>query len=198
MGSRPLGRNRLWIRQGLWLGVIGFFASVIVTLLSEAASRVLNMGAAAVVLVCIIAVGVLFDIVGIAVASADPVPFNAMAAKRVAGARHALRLVRNAGRVTAICNDVVGDIAGIVSGAAGAAIAIRLYTLRPALPEVWMSVGVVSLTAALAIGGKAWGKSFGIHSSTMVTLRAGVVLKWLEDKLGLVLFADSNGRRRGN
>lgn len=196
MGNGQHGRKRGWIRQGLLFGLIGFIASAAVTLLSEAASRVLNMGAAAIVLVSIIAVGVLFDIVGIAVASADPVPFNAMAAKRVPGARQALRLVRNAGRVTAICNDVVGDIAGIVSGAAGAAIAIRVYTLHPSVPAVWASVGVVSLTAALAIGGKAWGKAYGIHSATAVTLRAGRALKWFEDRLGLVLFAEA--KRRSN
>lgn len=198
MASGPVGRRALWIRQGLLFALIGFSVSAVVTLLSEAASRVLNMGAAAVVLVCIIAVGVLFDIVGIAVASADAVPFNAMAAKRVPGARQALRLVRNAGRVSAVCNDVIGDIAGVVSGSAGAAIAIRIYALNPEFPEVLVSVGIVSLTAALAIGGKAWGKAYGIQSSTAVTLRAGAVLKWFEDRLGLVLFREPGSKRRSS
>ena len=73
-----------------------------------------------------IALGILFDVVGLAVATADASPFHSMAARKVPGAQESIRLLRNAERVSSICNDVVGDICGVVSGAASATIALQI------------------------------------------------------------------------
>lgn len=198
MGSRPLVR-RSQLRQGLTFGLTAMVVSALVTLASSAASRRLTVLIAVAVLLLIIAIGVLADIVGVAIATADAAPFNAMATKRVPGARQALRLIRNASRASAIFNDVIGDIAGTVAGAAGAAIAVRVYVQHPGLPESLLSALIVSLTAGLTIGAKAVGKEYAISSSTSVTLRAGAFLKALEDRFGLVLFADqaNRGNRAG-
>ena len=58
-----------------------------------------------------------------AVATANEKPFHSMASRKVPGALEAIRLLRNAERVSSICNDVVGDICGVVSGSASATIA---------------------------------------------------------------------------
>ena len=71
---------------------------------------------ATLILLLFIALGILFDIIGVAVTAANPKPFNSMAAHRVKGAKEALYLIRNAEKVASFCNDVVGDICGIVSG----------------------------------------------------------------------------------
>ena len=84
--------------------------------------------AAALILALFIALGILFDIIGVAVTAADPRPFHSMAAHREKGAKEALMLLRNAGRVSSVCNDVVGDICGIVSGTTAAVIVTRLQT----------------------------------------------------------------------
>lgn len=191
--SSAVRRSRL--RQGLVFGLTAILVSAAVTSVSAVASRVLTVIAAIAVLALIIAVGVLADIIGVAIATADSAPFNAMATKRVPGARQALRLIRNAGRASAIFNDLVGDIAGTVAGAAGAAIAIRLYAQNPRLSEALLSVLVVSLTAGASIGAKAIGKEYAINSSTSVTLRVGRVLSVIEDRLGLTVFADPATRR---
>ena len=50
-----------------------------------------------------------------------------MASKKVPGAKQAIWLVKNADAVANFCNDVVGDVAGAVTGAAGATVALRLF-----------------------------------------------------------------------
>ena len=64
---------------------------------------------ATLILLLFIALGILFDIIGVAVTAANPKPFNSMAAHRVKGAKEALYLIRNAEKVASFCNDVVGD-----------------------------------------------------------------------------------------
>ena len=80
------------------------------------------------ILALFIGLGILFDIIGVAVTAADPRPFHSMAAHKEKGAKEALKLLRNADRVSSVCNDVVGDICGIVSGATGAVIVARLQS----------------------------------------------------------------------
>ena len=64
--------------------------------------------------------------IGVAVAAADEKPLHAMGADRVHGSRQAIWLVRRAGRVANICNDVVGDVSGTISGAITASLAVGL------------------------------------------------------------------------
>ena len=128
--------------------------------------------AAALILALFIALGILFDIIGVAVTAADPRPFHSMAAHREKGAKEALMLLRNAGRVSSVCNDVVGDICGIVSGTTAAVIVTRLQAAFD-LHSVLVSVAVTALISGLTIGGKALGKTFAIQRSTSVVYWAG-------------------------
>ena len=78
------------------------------------------------VLLLFIALGIVFDMIGVASTSATEKEFHSMAAHRVRGAREAVWMVRNAEKVSSICNDVVGDICGIISGATGALIVAHI------------------------------------------------------------------------
>ena len=98
------------------------------SLASETSLSGAGAAAAALVLAVFIGLGILFDIIGVAVTAADPRPFHSMAAHKEPGAKEALVLLRNAGRVSSVCNDVVGDICGIVSGTTTAVIVVRLQT----------------------------------------------------------------------
>ena len=104
------------------------------------------------ILALFIGLGILFDIIGVAVTAADPRPFHSMAAHKEKGAKEALKLLRNADRVSSVCNDVVGDICGIVSGATGAVIVARLQKGLD-LESVLSSVGVTALISGATIGG---------------------------------------------
>lgn len=97
-----------------------------ISFVSDAVMESSSLPVAFLILLVIILVGILFDTVGMAVATADEKPFHSMAAKKVPGAQEAIRLLRNAERVSSICNDVVGDICGVVSGSASATIAAQV------------------------------------------------------------------------
>ena len=99
-----------------------FFLAAIFSIITESLVSNLDILMAFVVLIFVITVGIIFDTIGIAVAVAQEGPFHAMAANRIKEAKYAIRLVRNAGQVSNFCNDVIGDISGIISGAAGATI----------------------------------------------------------------------------
>ena len=112
--------------------VVTLFVSGFISLLSEEILARSEMVTAFFILFVIIFIGIIFDIIGVAVTSADEKPFHSMAARKVPGAQEAIRLLRNAERVGSICNDVVGDICGVISGSASAAIASGtfVYLLR--------------------------------------------------------------------
>ena len=131
------------------------------------------------ILLAIILIGIIFDVIGMAVASADEKPFHSMAARKVPGAMQAIRLLRNAERVSSICNDVVGDICGVVSGSASATIAAQILQSNdfswPQLVGLLMS----ALCAGLTVGGKAIGKTFAVNSATTIVHMVGKFIYWL-------------------
>ena len=124
------------------------------------------------ILFAFIALGILFDVVGVAVTTADERPFHSMASHHRPGAREALRLIRKAGQVSSFCNDVVGDICGIVSGATAAAVVTAL-SRSFSLSSVLLSLVVTALVSGLTIGGKAVGKIIAIEKSTAVVYAVG-------------------------
>ena len=128
------------------------------------------------ILLVIIFVGIIFDVVGVAVTSADEKPFHSMAARKVPGAQDAIKLLRNAEKVSSICNDVVGDICGVVSGSASATIAAQILTKTQfSWPQV-VTLLMSALVAGSTVGGKAIGKSFAVNSSTTIVSSVGRLL----------------------
>ena len=67
-----------------------------------------------------------------------------MAAHNEPGASEAISLLRNASHVSSFCNDVVGDICGIVSGTTAAVIVVQLQQMLT-VHTVLLSVGVTAL-----------------------------------------------------
>ena len=161
-----------WALTAFLLAVV---LSAMLTLASEAMLDGAGMAVALLILLLFICLGILFDIIGVAVTAADPRPFHSMAAHKEKGAKQALMLLRNADRVSSICNDVVGDICGIVSGATGAVIVTQLQKGLN-VQSVLVSVGVTALVSGLTIGGKAMGKPFAMKQSKRVVYLAGRVL----------------------
>lgn len=154
-----------------------FFTTLVVSgaisLLSEELLANSGIAAAFVILLAIVVVGIAFDIIGVAVTSADERPFHSMAARKVPGAQEAIRLLRNAERVSSICNDVVGDICGVVSGAASASIASRMIVhFSFSWPRV-ITLVMSAMIAGLTVGGKAAGKAYAINSCTSIVHSVG-------------------------
>lgn len=137
------------------------------------------------ILLFVVAIGIVFDLVGTAAAAANIAPLNAKAARRVTGARKAVYLVKNAEQVANFCNDVVGDISGIISGTIAALIVFKLVSFFPtSMAEFYLGIILTAVVAAITVGGKAWGKSIAIKYSTEVILVAGLIVSKLEHPFG--------------
>ena len=164
-----------------WVVTIFFVTIVISGTISFVSDEVMQHSGiitAFFILFAIILVGIIFDIIGMAVATADEKPFHSMAARKVPGAQAAIRLLRNAERVSSICNDVVGDICGVVSGSASATIAAQiLQNMDFGWPQV-ISLLMSALCAGLTVGGKAIGKTFAVNSATPIVHTVGKIIYW--------------------
>jgi hypothetical protein len=187
------------LRKSLrWATFIGFLTALTAMLLSVVSTALLHgmswTGGLVVVLV-IVVVNVLFDMLGTAAAAAVERPFHAMAAKKVPGALHAIGILRKADQFSNFCNDVIGDICGIISGAAAFAVVGSLVTDVGGERTVW-DVLMVSVISALTVGWKALGKTFSIQYANAIIFRVGKVFFFLEDKFHIPLFNVKNYRKR--
>ena len=130
------------------------------------------------ILVFFIAIGVVFDAIALAIATADEKPFHSMASRRIKSAKYAINLIRNAEKIASFCADVIGDIAGIVSGSTGAAIAAALFINADysSYKSIIGSFTITGLIAAVTIGGKAFGKIIAInHNNDIVNIVSKII-----------------------
>ena len=162
-----------WVVTAFCLAVA---LSAALSLASEAVLSGAGLAVAHFILCMFIFLGILFDIIGVAVTAADPKPFHSMAAHKVKGAKDSLKLIRNASTVSSVCNDVVGDICGIVSGTTTTVIVVQLQAMFDFIPALVLSVGLTALVSGFTIGGKALGKTVAMKSSTKVVYFVGRVL----------------------
>ncbi len=170
-------RNKT-IRWVVTIFFVTIFVSGTISFLSDEIMATSGIVTAFLILLAIVLVGIIFDIIGVSVTSADETPFHAMAARKVPGAREAIKLLRQAERVSSICNDVVGDICGVVSGSASATIAAQLLTKFDfSVPQV-IGLLMSALVAGLTVGGKAIGKTFAVNSSTTIVHSVGKIIGW--------------------
>lgn len=155
--------------------ISSFIISVIFTLISETAIPNVGIIMGIVLTLIFILIGVVFDMVGIAVATAEEAQFHSMTTKRVKGAKMALKLKRNAAKVSSFCNDVVGDICGIVSGSTGAVIAIKIVDLYK-FNGLIVTLIVMGIISALTIGGKALEKGLAMKKSNKILFNFARIL----------------------
>lgn len=159
-----LDKDTFWIIE---ITIIAFSLSIALSFFSETVISNTSVLVSIIVLVLFIALGIIFDMIGVAVTVADKKVFNSMAAKKVKGSKVALKLIKNNSKVSSFCNDVVGDICGILSGSAGVTIALAIAGSSNILSMI-SSLIVTSLIAAFTIGGKAVGKSFAINKANKI------------------------------
>ena len=171
------------IRWVVTVFLVTLVVSGMISLISDEVMASSGLLAAFAILLGIVFLGIIFDIIGMAVATASEKPFHSMAARKVPGAQEAIRLLRNAERVSSICNDVVGDICGVVSGSASATIAALILTHVDAVWPRAVSLCMSALVAGLTVGGKAIGKTIAVNSCTQIVHLVGRVLNTL-NRLG--------------
>lgn len=156
--------NTKWIIQIL---IMSFTISLVFSFGSEMVLNQVSAYIGAIILVAFILFGILFDMIGTAVTSADISPFNSMSARKVKGADVAVIFKKNADKVASFCNDVIGDICGIISGSAGVIVSGALASALK-VDVFIVTLVVTALVASMTIGGKAIGKGFAMKNSTNI------------------------------
>lgn len=172
--------NYFWI---LTITIITFILAIVLGFLSIVfMERVSLFGASAIVLL-IVFIGIFFDLLGIAVTAATETPFHSMAASKVRGAKESITLIRNAGAVANFFNDVIGDISGIISGSASAAIIIKLNE-TVTVESTAASIILTAIIAGITVGGKAMGKEVALRHANHIVYRIGFLLSLLKRNRG--------------
>ena len=159
--------------------VISFFMTIAFSLFSELIVRTASVYISALIVLLLVLISIAFDMIGTAMASAEQAPFVAMSSRKVRGAKEVLGLIKNTDKVCSICNDIVGDICGIVSGAATSAIIYNVVIARnisSSLIEMIFTIFFSAVVACLTIGGKAFGKTIALKRSKDILLLVGVFL----------------------
>jgi len=180
-----LANNRKNRRRVRWIFIISiwtFFLAVVISFFSHyVLNQIYSIAVSFLILLLVVLMGIVFDLIGTAAAAADIAPLNAKAARRVSGAKCGVYLVKNAERVATFCNDVGGDISGIISGTLVTIIVFKLIINFPyQQAEFYLGILITALIAAITVGGKAWGKVIAINYSTEVILLVGSIVTKLQ------------------
>lgn len=161
--------------------ILAFFISLLFSFISESIMPKVGIIIGIIILILFILIGIIFDMIGVAVTSSNEEPLHAMSSKKIKGAKKAVSFKKNADKVSSFCNDVIGDICGIISGSAGVTVAIGLSN-RFNLNLFWTSLIVTALIAALTIGGKAFCKKIALLNSHKIVYMTAKIISKLEKK----------------
>ena len=170
--------DKKWI---IIISIITFFISLFFSFLGEVIIPNAYLVVSIILVITFIFLGIIFDIIGVAVTVADIKMFNSMATKRVKGSKLAVRFIKNSNKVSSFLNDVIGDICGIISGSTGLSIALLISNKMNFNPLV-CTLLVTALISTLTIGGKAIGKSIAINKSNAILYRFVKVISIFYDK----------------
>ena len=156
--------NVKWI---ITVVTVSFVISFCLSFIANSTIPNLSLILGIIVTLIFILIGILFDIIGVAVTTADEAIFHSMNSRKVKGAKVAVMFKKNADKVSSFCCDVIGDICGVISGAAGTAITAILVT-KFNTNLLITGLLVTAIISSLTIGGKAIGKSFAINKSDII------------------------------
>ncbi len=170
--KKKFSKGTIW---AIKITIITFILACCITFITEIASSKSNVIISILLLVFLIVIAILFDAIGVAAASCDPAPLHSMASRKIKGANYAVKLVKNAEKVSNICNDVIGDMAGIISGICTATIVLKITTVNSIGTEhsLLFSILMSSVVSAVTVGGKAFFKTIALKNAKEMMLLAG-------------------------
>ena len=169
-------RGRRWV---ITVILLTFVISSLLQMIQAGLMSKVNLAMAFVILIVFVLIGILFDIIGVAVTSANETPFHSLSSQKIRGAKEAVRLIRSADRVGSFCNDVIGDIVGIISGSATAVIVAMIISEGVNFNSFVLTTIMTALVAALTIGGKAAGKRIAIDKSNNIVFFVGKIISFI-------------------
>ena len=165
--KEKIKKEKVDFRWLLKLFIISFVISFLLSWVANITIPNLSLVLGILVTLLFITIGVCFDIIGVSVTTADEAIFHSMNSRKVKGADLAVRFKKNADKVSSFCSDVIGDICGVISGAAGTTITLILVNDYHTDP-LFTALILTAIISSLTIGGKAIGKSFAINKGDII------------------------------
>ncbi|MBD5584781.1 MAG: hypothetical protein HDQ88_06845 [Clostridia bacterium] len=156
-----------WLIWGVSVFFLSFALTVVFSFLTEISVKSSPAYVCIIVLFVLLVLNIGCDVLANAIISISPEAFHAMASNKIKGAKRAVTFCRNATKLSSIFADVIGDICGIVSGAAGAALVIHVATIGTT-GELIASIGISAAIGALTVGGKAIFKHFAVKFNKQI------------------------------
>ena len=155
--------NNSWV---IFIAITTFILSLLFSFISNTVIANLNIILGIIVLILVILIGVIFDLIAVAVTVGNEEDFHAQASKKIKGATTSIKMIRNSAKVSNFCADVIGDICGVLSGAISAMIAFKLtenYGMISSLQFIFSAI-----VSSLTVGGKAFTKEIAKKNSTKI------------------------------
>ncbi len=167
------------MKKDNWIQKV-FLMTFFIALIFSSASNVLISkfnNSILLIIICLlfIIIGIIFDIIGTAVLTGNEATFHAKSAKKIKGSKEGVYLIKNANRISSICNDVIGDICGIVSGSIAAMLAINI-SVNFNISVIISTLIISSIVSSLTVGGKAIGKKYAIKNSDNIIFITAKIL----------------------
>ena len=161
--------------------IVSFVLSIVFSAVTSTVLSGIGIVFAFIVLFIIIGINVLFDIIGTAVMNAEEAPFHSLARRRVFGAAEGIKIIRNAPQISNLCCDVIGDIAGIISGAATALIVEQLAKVL-GIKALFPSLLLTGIVSSLTIGGKAVCKVIAMQRANSIVFSIGRLYAFIKKR----------------
>ena len=171
-------KKNTWIYQVfLWTFILSIIFSYITNLISFNSTLLVTI----MLIIVVISIGIIFDMFGASSLTSKESTFHAMNSKKIKGSKQAIKLIRNNVKVSSICNDIVGDICGIVSGGLGAVLALSIAD-KCNVDNALITMIVAAVISALTVGGKAIFKSVAIKNSDKILFSIGKFISFFKRK----------------
>jgi len=144
-------------------GILTLMLALMFGILSEVLLSNASIVIAIIVIVFLMAISIVFDVIGVAFACCPLEPILSMASRKVKGSKAAIAMVRRGDIVSSVCSDIIGDMCGILSGAAGAAVAAKIIMSQTGAVAVIIASVVSAVITALTVFGKAMCKRLAVE-----------------------------------
>lgn len=135
------------------------------------------------IIIILLILGTVFDMVGVATTAANESYFLSQDNKKGRGVKEALTLIKNSSKVSNFCCDIIGDICGILGGAAGASIVIKIVSIQGVdFARILISSLISGSIAAITVFLKSLGKDYAVQFSNKIVFATGKLLSLLITK----------------
>jgi CBS domain containing-hemolysin-like protein len=170
--------NKNWVIKAF---ILTFFLALIISGISNIIVEKAGFIVLLLITIVIIFVGIIADIIGTAVVTANEATIHAKASNKISGSKESIKLIKNSSNIANFCNDIIGDICGIVSGSMGTMIAIYTAT-RLTVNNTLTTLLISSIISSIMVGGKAIGKNIAVKRSDEIIFFVGNILSKFNKK----------------